>query len=100
MYEDDLVLCGEAEEDLRAVVGRFVEVCRSSSLKVNAGKSKVKVLNGEEGQECKASVDGVRLEHVSEFKYNLNTWMNRVQMRHNDVGMWRVGGGLQVLLGL
>ena len=27
------------------------------------------VLDGEEGLECEVSVDGVRLEHVSEFKY-------------------------------
>ena len=27
-YADDLVLCGESEEDPRAMVGRFVEVCR------------------------------------------------------------------------
>ena len=37
---DDLVLCGESEEDL--------SVCRRG-LKVNTGKSKVMVLNGEEG---------------------------------------------------
>ena len=26
-------------------------------------------LNGEEGLECKVHADGIRLEHVSEFKY-------------------------------
>ena len=35
-------------------------------MKVNAGKSKV---NEEEGLECEIHVDGIRLEHVSEFKY-------------------------------
>ena len=25
---DDLVLCGESEEDLRAMMGQFAEVCR------------------------------------------------------------------------
>ena len=39
------------------------------SLKVNAGKSKVMVPNGEGGLECEVYVDGIRLEHVSEFKY-------------------------------
>ena len=38
-------------------------------MKVNAGKSKVMVLNGEEELECEVHVDGIRLEHVSEFKY-------------------------------
>ena len=47
LYADDLVLCGESEEDLRAMVGRFVEVCRRRSLKVNEGKSKMIVLGVE-----------------------------------------------------
>ena len=46
---DDLVLYGESEEDLRVIVGRFDEVCRRRGLKVNAGKSKVLLLGGEEG---------------------------------------------------
>ena len=48
LYADDLFLCGESEEDLRATVGLFVEICRRRVLKVNAGKSKVMVLNEEE----------------------------------------------------
>ena len=43
LYADDLVLCGESEEDLRVMVGRFVEVYRRIGLKINAGKSKVMV---------------------------------------------------------
>ena len=27
------------------------------------------VMNGEEGLECEVHVDGIRLEHISEFKY-------------------------------
>ena len=69
LHADDLVLCGESEEDLRAMAGRFGEVSRRRGLKVNAGESKVMVMNEEEGLECEVLVDGVRLEHVSEFKY-------------------------------
>ena len=69
LYADDLVLYGESEEDLKAMVGQFAVVCRRRGLKVNAGKSKVMVLNGEEGLECEVHVDRIRLEHVSEFKY-------------------------------
>ena len=47
LYADDLVLCDESEEDLRVIVGQFAEVCR------RRGKSKVMVLNGEEGLEVK-----------------------------------------------
>ena len=64
----DLVLCGESEEDLRAMVGHFLQVCRRG-LKVNAAKSKVMVPNVEEGLECEVCANGMRLEHVSEFKY-------------------------------
>ena len=35
------------------MVRRFAEVCRRRELKVNAGKSKVIVLNGEEEQSVK-----------------------------------------------
>ena len=59
---DDLGLCGGLEKDLRAMVGRFVEVCKRRGLKVNAGKSKVMVLGGEEGLECEVCVDGIRLD--------------------------------------
>ena len=46
---DDMVLCRESEKDLRVMVGRFVEVYRRRGLKHNAGKSKVMVLGGKEG---------------------------------------------------
>ena len=42
---------------------------RRRGLEVNASKSKVMLLGGEEGLECEVCVDGIRLEHVSEFKY-------------------------------
>ena len=44
-------------------------MCRRRGLKVNVGKSKAMVLNGEEGLECEVHVDGIRLENVSECKY-------------------------------
>ena len=50
LYADDLVLCGESEEELRSMVGRFAEMCRRG-VKVNAGNSEVMILNGEEGLE-------------------------------------------------
>ena len=61
-YADDLVLYGESEEDLRIMVGCFVEVGRG--LKVNAVKSKVMVLGGEKELECEICIDRIRLEHV------------------------------------
>ena len=61
--------CGVSEEDLSLMLGWFVEVCRIGGLKVNAAKSKVIVLHGEEGLECEVYVDGICLEHALEFKY-------------------------------
>ena len=61
-----MVLCGESEENLRMMVGRFAEVCRRRGLKVIAGKYKGMVINGEEGLKCEVHVDGVRLEHESD----------------------------------
>ena len=44
-------------------------MCRRRELKINTGKRKVIVLYGDEGLECEVHVDGICLEHVSEFKY-------------------------------
>ena len=44
-------------------------MCRRRGLKANAAKSKVMMLNGEEGLECEIRVDRMYLEHMS----NLNT---------------------------
>ena len=52
LYADDFFMCGDSEEDLRVMVGHFVEVCRRRCLKFNAGKSKMMMLGGEEGLEC------------------------------------------------
>ena len=51
LYADDLVLCVESEEHLRVMVGWFAEMYKSRGMKINAGKSKLMVLNGEEGLE-------------------------------------------------
>ena len=64
LYADDLVLCGESEDALRAMMGRFIEVCRKRGLKVNADKNKVMVLNGDEGLECEVLVNVMRLEDM------------------------------------
>ena len=58
LYADDLVLRVESEEDLRAILGRFIEVCRRRGLKVNADKSEVMLLGWEERLECEVCVNG------------------------------------------
>ena len=85
----------------RRTSGRWLDsllVCVKED-KVNSGKSKVMVLNGEEGLECEVFVDGICLEHVSEFKYLGCVLDKSGTDGENIVGKWRVGGGLQVPLG-
>ena len=59
MFVNYLVSCGKSEDgDLRAMVGFFVELCRRV-VNVSAGKSKMMVLNGEEGLDFEVCVDGI-----------------------------------------
>ena len=51
------------------MVGWFIEMCMRRGLKVNASKNKVMELNGEEGLEGEVHVNGIRLDHLFEFKY-------------------------------
>ena len=69
LYTDDLVQCDESQEDLRVMGGWFAEVYSRRALKVNVGKSRVMILNGQEGLESEVHVDGTHLDHVSEFRY-------------------------------
>ena len=84
-----MFLSGKSAENLRAMVGRFIEVYRRRGLKVNAGESKM-MLAGEEGWCVRFSWSMCR---------NLNIWgvfwTNEVQMRQSTVGRCRMEGGLQ-----
>ena len=54
IFMEDVV--SRRSEYLGAIVGLFVEVCRRTGLKLNSGKNKVMVMNGEEGSECEVYV--------------------------------------------
>ena len=81
MYADDFVLCGELEQDLRAMVGWFAAVCRRRGLKVNAG----------DGNEWRGGI-GVK----GSFRVCIQIqifgmfWTKQVQMEQNVVGRWQV----------
>ena len=75
------------------MMGNSVEVCKKGRKGI-ADKSEA----GNE-MEYEVLVDGMRLEHESEFKYLGCVWRNQVHMKQRVVGRWRVGGGLQMLLG-
>ena len=56
------------------------------------------VLNGEEGLECEVHVNGIRLEHVSEFKY-LGCALDESGTDGAECSRrWRVGEVLQMPL--
>ena len=84
------------------MVGWFAEVCGRRELKVNPGKNKVMVLNGEEGLECEFHVDGIRLEYVSEFKYFgcvLNeSGIDEAEYRRKVASEWMVTGAIRSLV--
>ena len=63
-HADDLVLGDDSEEDLKVMVGHFVEVFRRRDLKVNANKRKGMVIGGEERLEYAIRVDMAQLEQV------------------------------------
>ena len=79
-------------------MGLFAEVYRRRGLKVNAGKSKVMVLNGKEGLKYEVHVDGIRLS----MSWNLNIWgvfwINQVQMEQNVIERWRFAGAIRSLV--
>ena len=51
------------------MLGSFVKVCRRRNLKVKVGKSKVTLIDGEEGSVCEVLVDGA-WSRLSEVKYS------------------------------
>ena len=46
------IVCGESEDDMRVMVGHFVEVRKRRSPNRNADKGKVIVLGGGGGERC------------------------------------------------
>ena len=71
-------------------------------LKVNAGKSKLMVLNGEEGLDCEMYVNEILLEPVSEFKY-LGCVLDEsdtdvAECSRKVVNRWRVDGAIRFLV--
>ena len=58
LHAENWIFCGVAEEDLKVMMRRFVEVCRRRGVKVNKNKNKVMVIGGEEGLECDIPGDG------------------------------------------
>ena len=82
------------------MMGHFVEVCRS--LKINANKTKATVTGGEEGLECEVYVDGINLQHITEFKclgcISDESSTGEAECRRNVVSGSRVSGAIRSLV--
>ena len=85
MQADDLIMCGKSQEDLRAMVGHFVEVCRRIILEVSGDKKNMMALNGEEGLECEVRVDGMLLDHCI-YQVQMVQCRRNVATGKKDVG--------------
>ena len=71
-------------------MGQFVEVCRRRGLKVNAGKSKVMVMSGEE------ELVGFIYSIAPNSDISDVFCMKQVQMGQNIIRRRQVGGGWQM----
>ncbi len=85
LFADYTVLVAESEGDLQRVVNEFCSVCKRRKLKVNAGKSKVMVLERREAEvidfntayrvrlpavaRSRIVLGSEKMEEMSEFKY-------------------------------
>ena len=66
LFTDDTALVADSEEKLCRLVSEFSRACERKDLKVNVGKSKVKV---REWVRMHARLNGKPLEEVDCFKY-------------------------------
>ena len=80
---------------LRQEVGSFSIVC---NMKVNAFKSKVMVLNEEEGLECEVQRWDLFRVHLGIQIFGMCLDESGT-IGQNVVGRWQVGGGWQMSLG-
>ncbi len=70
-------MLAESERELQRVVDQFHSVCSGKKLRVNAGKSKVMMVNlgnpyrvsVQVNERCEIVMGGERMEVVKEFKY-------------------------------
>ena len=90
--------CDESEKDLGSMVGCFFEVFRRRGLKVNAGKSKLMVLCGEEELECEVCIDRIRLQHVAGFKYLDKSGTDEAECSKKMPSGMRVAGAIRSLV--
>ena len=69
LYADDAVLMAESECEISRLGRVFNEVCKRRLLKINAGKSKVMVVERNGHSVPEVTIDGTVLEVVDKFTY-------------------------------
>ena len=89
------VLCGESEEHLNLMVGRFAEICSRRDLKVNTDKSKVMMFGGEEGLEGEIRVELCNRRNCQ----SSNIWGTEfAECRRYVVSLGKVAGAIRSLI--
>jgi Reverse transcriptase (RNA-dependent DNA polymerase)/Endonuclease-reverse transcriptase len=69
LYADDAVVVAESAEELQSMLVSLEESTRSMDLKINGGKTKIMVFNGENDDANNVMLNGEKLERVNEFVY-------------------------------
>ncbi|MFA0954709.1 RNA-directed DNA polymerase, partial [Klebsiella pneumoniae] len=69
LYADDALLLAESEVELQDLLNSLNESVSSMHLRINASKTKVLVVCGENGDAMDVTLGGERVERVSEFVY-------------------------------
>lgn len=101
LFADDTALLAKSAACLRDLVSEFERVCGEKGLKINPGKSKVLVFEGEEGEEGEVQevrVGGEVLEKVEVFRY-LGMDVGKEGGVKEEIDH-RVGEGMRALSGL
>ena len=68
-YADDTALCGKSPQEINNIVHKVNDAGRKRLLKLNAQKTKLMVLVGDENTNVSIDVDGETIDKVNSFKY-------------------------------
>ena len=68
-HADDAVLINEMENQLQMMLDKVNETCKEYKMDINVKKTKVMVISKMNDGKCECSINGVKLEQVTHYKY-------------------------------
>src|SRR5688572_64858 len=86
-YADDAVLVAEKKKKLQKMIDKLNDTCKEYGMDINVKKTKVMVMGGDRvknGAQAYLTLDGVRLEQVTRFKY-LGSWISEDARCEEDI---------------